>query len=88
MSKTTDIEEILRNQVKVIGDGEWTLLGTPNNVIKELRAYIANEVTKGRLWELENLDYSDEYEDYFTINKSSIKERIAELKEQSHADQQ
>lgn len=34
MSKTT--EEVLRDKVKFIGDGEWTLLGTPAEVIAEI----------------------------------------------------
>lgn len=34
-------EEILRNRVKFIGEGEWTLLGTPQEVIDELnRAFM------------------------------------------------
>jgi len=35
---TKSNEEILRNRVKFIGDGEWTLLGTPAEVIAELDA--------------------------------------------------
>lgn len=30
------IEEILLNRVKFIGENEWTLLGCPDDVIKEL----------------------------------------------------
>lgn len=35
-----DIEQILLNRVKIISDGEWTLFGTPNDVIKELEALV------------------------------------------------
>lgn len=32
------VEEILRNRVKVVGDGEWSLIGTPDDIIKEIEA--------------------------------------------------
>ena len=43
---SVSVEEILRNRVKVIGDGEWTLLGTPNDVINELEAYATSRVVE------------------------------------------
>ena len=36
MNLDEKIDEILRNRVKFIGDNEWTLLGYPEDVIKEL----------------------------------------------------
>lgn len=52
MTSTTDIEEILLNRVKVIGDAEWTLLGTPNDVIQELAHLITKETKQARIDEL------------------------------------
>ena len=52
MSTLSSVEEILRNRVKIIDEGEWTLLGTPDDVIKELEALI-NQQIKSVLDELE-----------------------------------
>lgn len=52
MSTLSSVEEILRNRVKIIDEGEWTLLGTPDDVIKELEALI-NQQVKSVLDELE-----------------------------------
>lgn len=43
----TTNEEILRNRVKFIGDGEWTLLGTPAEVIAELDQLLQEEYKRG-----------------------------------------
>lgn len=43
----TTNEEILRNRVKFIGDGEWTLLGTPAEVIAELDQLLKEEYKRG-----------------------------------------
>jgi hypothetical protein len=40
------LDEILRNRVKVIGDGEWTLLGTPNDTIQDLKASLIDYIDK------------------------------------------
>jgi hypothetical protein len=40
----TTIEQILLNRVKFVGDGEWTLLGTPNDVITELTQAIEKDI--------------------------------------------
>lgn len=52
MPTLSSVEEILRNRVKIIDEGEWTLLGTPDDVIKELEALI-NQQIKSVLDELE-----------------------------------
>jgi len=52
MSTLSSVEEVLRNRVKIVGEGEWTLLGTPDDVIKELDALI-NQQIKFVLDELE-----------------------------------
>lgn len=52
----SNVEQILRNRVKLIGDGDWTLLGTPNDVIKELEALIKTEATEARY--MGSLDFS------------------------------
>lgn len=56
MTNTTPLneeaEEILRNRVKFIGDGEWTLLGTPNDVLQELTKLIQTLEKKARIDEI------------------------------------
>lgn len=42
--KDKELEEILLNRVKFIGDGEWTLLGTPNELMEELKSWRDNAV--------------------------------------------
>jgi hypothetical protein len=32
------VEEVLLHRIKVVGDGEFTLLGTPDELITELEA--------------------------------------------------
>lgn len=44
MPTLSSVEEILRNRVKIIDEGEWTLLGTPDDVIKELEALINRQI--------------------------------------------
>lgn len=36
----TDAEQILLNRVKLIGDGEWSLIGTPQELIDEINRLI------------------------------------------------
>lgn len=36
----TDIERVLLNRVKLIGDGEWSLIGTPQELIDEINRLI------------------------------------------------
>ena len=60
------IEEILRDRVKTIDEGEWTLLGTPDDVIKELEAHTTKLLNEqlDRLWdesEVMNSDVSPVY---------------------------
>lgn len=50
-----ELEGILSNRVKFIGDGEWTLLGTPNDVIKELEALINKQIIEAKIEERNRL---------------------------------
>ncbi len=60
MTTPINVEELLRNRVKFIGDGEWTLLGTPNDVIKELENLITNKLIEELdILLIGNLDYND-----------------------------
>lgn len=36
----SDIEQAFLNKIKVVGDGEYTLLGTPDELIKELESVL------------------------------------------------
>ena len=38
------IEQILLNRVKIIEDDSWSLVGSPNNLIKELENLLAQQV--------------------------------------------
>lgn len=54
-SPDNTVEEILRNRVKFVGDSEWTLLGSPEDLILELEAHV-----EARLKETDNLARIDE----------------------------
>lgn len=43
----TDAEQILLNRVKLVGDGEWTLIGTPQELIDEINRLIVEAELKG-----------------------------------------
>lgn len=45
--KMTDAEQILLNRVKLVGDGEWTLIGTPQELIDEINRLIVEAELKG-----------------------------------------
>ncbi len=51
MTTDKELEAILLNRVKVIGDNEWTLLGTPNDILEEL----TNLLNRERLEAIEGL---------------------------------
>lgn len=87
------IESILRSRVKVINDEEWALLGTPNDIIKELEADTANKVKqaelRGRIEEIKSMRiYKNELAAETTIvfgghfGVSSAEQRIADLTKQ------
>ena len=42
----SELEDILRARVKVIGDNEWTVLGYPDELIKAIEAYVTTRVAK------------------------------------------
>lgn len=39
-----DIEEVLRNRVKMIGDNDCTFIGSPDDIIKELECILDSEL--------------------------------------------
>lgn len=43
----TDIEQVLLNRVKLIGDGEWSLIGTPQELIDEINRLLVEAELKG-----------------------------------------
>lgn len=54
----SELEEILRARVKVIGDNEWTVLGYPDELIKSLEAYVTTRVKEALEEMLDRLDKS------------------------------
>jgi len=55
--KMTDVEQILLNRVKLIGDGEWTLIGTPQELIDEINRLIVKGRLERGIYELERLEH-------------------------------
>ena len=49
MKTNTNTEEILRNRVRLIEDGHWSLLGTPDDLIKELDQYVHQKTIEARI---------------------------------------
>ncbi len=45
----TQIEQILLNRVKLIEDDSWSLLGSPNSLIKELEAIITAQINQAKI---------------------------------------
>ena len=56
----SEIEGILIARVKVIGDNEWTVLGYPDELIKEIEAYVTTRV-KEALQDVLN-EYAKQYQ--------------------------
>ena len=56
----TDAEQILLNRVKLVGDGEWSLIGTPQELIDEINRLIVETEENGILKGLYQARYATE----------------------------
>jgi hypothetical protein len=69
----SEVEQILLNRVKLIEDDSWSLIGSPNSLIKELETLISTAVREARVDELEHIisgsEYSDDDFDWYEITK-------------------
>ena len=71
------IDEILRNRVKFIDDGEWSLLGTPKDVIEELEQALYQDLMElvGEDEPFKNL-YQWEQAEPINLEKQRIRQNI------------
>ena len=81
----TQIEQILLNRVKLIEDDSWSLLGSPNSLIKELEAIITAQINQARIDE-NNMYIKELTRHHFPAGRGEphiplvqFHERIAEL---------
>ena len=77
----SEIEQVLVNRVKNIGEGEWTLLGTPQQVIDELELQSGQRVIDELKELLQDLDDIGRLTNYAKI-REHISKKVDQLTEQ------
>ena len=77
----TDLEAIFLEKIKVIGDGEFTLLGTPDELMTKLKQWALREQVK-ELETITAIEVDGTYESYGGAVDKYIDDRIAKINKQ------